>query len=48
MIKTLAERLVKNRRGKCRLPNGGTIYMSPDSQLKYLKHSFDDDLCQMA
>jgi FkbM family methyltransferase len=31
-----------------RLPNGAKIYLSPDSQLKYLKRSFDSDLLALA
>jgi FkbM family methyltransferase len=48
MLRSLAERLMRNRRVKRRLPNGVPIYLSPDSQLKYLKSDFDKDLSQMA
>jgi FkbM family methyltransferase len=48
MLRSLAERLMRNRRVKRRLPNGAPIYLSPDSQLKYLKSDFDKDLSQMA
>jgi FkbM family methyltransferase len=47
MIKSLARRLLRNRRVKRRLPNGVTICVSPDSQLKYLKQEFDLDLTEM-
>ncbi len=48
MLRTLAERLARNRVIKRRLPNGSPIYVSPDSQLKYLKGSFDRDLISLA
>jgi FkbM family methyltransferase len=48
MLRSLVERLMRNRRVKRRLPNGVPIYLSPDSQLKYLKSKFDIDLSQMA
>jgi len=44
MLRTLSERLMRNRRIKRRLANGVTIYLSPDSQLKYLRRQFDSDL----
>jgi FkbM family methyltransferase len=48
MLRSVAERLMRNRRIKRRLPNGVPIYVSPDSQLKYLKRNFDADLAEMA
>jgi FkbM family methyltransferase len=48
MIKDLARRLLRNKRVKRRLPNGRDIYVSPDSQLKYLRNSFDNDLTTLA
>jgi FkbM family methyltransferase len=48
MLKSIAERLMRGRRVKRRLPNGVIIYVSPDSQLKYLKRNFDADLSEMA
>ncbi|HEX4199643.1 MAG TPA: FkbM family methyltransferase [Caulobacteraceae bacterium] len=48
MLRGIVERLVRNRRIKRRLPNGVEIYVSPDSQLKYLRRTFDVDLIQLA
>jgi|SRR5271166_176405 len=48
MLRTFVERLMRNRRIERRLPNGVPIYVSPDSQLKYLKRNFDADLSEMA
>ncbi len=48
MLKSIARRLLKNKRLRRRLPNGVQIYVSPDSQLKYLKRTFDSDLFEMA
>lgn len=48
LLRTIAERLSRNRKIKRRLPNGAKIYLSPDSQLKYLKRSFDKDLLALA
>lgn len=47
MFRTLSERVMRNRRVKRRLSNGVPIYVSPDSQLKYLKRTFDTDLTEM-
>lgn len=44
MLRSLAERLARNRRVRRTLPNGVDLYVSPDSQLRYLKGSFDADL----
>lgn len=44
MFRTVSERIMRNRRVKRQLANGVSIYVSPDSQLKYLKRSFDADL----
>ena len=48
MLRTILERAARNRRVKRTLPNGIQIYVSPDSQLKYLKRDFDRDLFEMA
>jgi hypothetical protein len=48
MLRLIVERLMRNRRIKRCLPNGVPIYLSPDSQLKYLKSNFDIDLSEMA
>lgn len=48
MLRSLIERLMRNRRVKRHLPNGVSLYVSPDSQLKYLKKRFDLDLSDMA
>lgn len=47
MLRTLAERFMRNRRVRRRLANGTVIFVSPDSQLKYLKRSFDTDLADV-
>lgn len=44
LLRSFIERLMRGRRVKRRLPNGVLIYVSPDSQLKYLKRNFDADL----
>jgi FkbM family methyltransferase len=48
MLRSLVERSMRNRRVKRRLPNGLPIYLSPDSQLKYLRRAFDADLTEIA
>jgi FkbM family methyltransferase len=48
MVRAAAERLLANSRMKRRLPNGVQIFVSPGSQLKYLKLRFDSDLSQLA
>lgn len=48
MLRALAERLSRNRWLRRRLPNGVEFYISPDSQLKYLKGAFDKDLIALA
>ena len=48
LLRSAIERLSKNKRIKRRLPNGRHIYVSPDSQLKYLLHDFDSDLVDLA
>jgi FkbM family methyltransferase len=48
MLRTLAEKMSRNRRVIRRLPSGLRIYVSPDSQLKYLKSQFDADLTALA
>lgn len=47
MLKRFAEIAARNRRIRRTLPNGSKIYLSPDSQLKYLKRSFDEDLINL-
>lgn len=47
LFRTLSERVMRNRRVKRRLANGVSIYLSPDSQLKYLKRQFDTDLVEI-
>lgn len=46
-MRALIERALRNRWLKRRLPNGVPILVSPDSQLKYLKGSFDQDLIEL-
>ena len=48
MLRDLAEQLARNRRILRRLPNGVEIYVTPDSQLKYLKGKFDTDLIDLS
>lgn len=48
MLRTLAERLMRGRTVRRRLPNGVPILVSPDAQLKYLGHTFDADLVRVA
>lgn len=48
MLRSPAEHLFRDRKIKRRLPNAVTIYVSPDSQLKYLRQKFDVDLAAMA
>lgn len=48
-MRALAERVLRNTALPRRLPNGQKIWVSPDSQLKYLRLSgFDADLVQLA
>lgn len=48
-MRGIAEKLLRNTALPRRLPNGRKIWVSPDSQLKYLRISgFDDDLVQLA
>lgn len=47
MFRALAERFFRNKKIKRRLPNGVMIFVSPDSQLKYLRRSFDIDLASL-
>jgi FkbM family methyltransferase len=42
------ERLARGHKIKRRLPNGTQILLSPDSQLKYLTTSFNEDLIALA
>lgn len=48
MFRDVAEKFARNRYLRRRLPNGVQIYVSPDSQLKYLKSKFDTDLIALA
>lgn len=48
MIRSLAEKLLRNRRIRRTLPNGLPLYVSPDSQLKYLRSELDADLTALA
>lgn len=43
----MIERASRNFRIRRRLPNGVPLFVSPDSQLKYLKGAFDTDLIQL-
>lgn len=47
IVRALIETALRNRWLKRRLPNGVSILVSPDSQLKYLKGSFDQDLIEL-
>jgi FkbM family methyltransferase len=46
-VRAIFERASRNRWLKRRLPNGVPLFISPDSQLKYLKGEFDADLIQL-
>ena len=48
ILRSLLEKAVRGKMVKRRLPNGAKIYVSPDSQLKYLKRKFDTDLTELA
>lgn len=48
MLRRAVERLARGRRVRRTLPNGVAIYVSPDSQLKYLRGAFDADLVALA
>jgi len=48
MLRRMLERASRNRKVRRKLPNGIQIFLSPDSQLKYLKPSFDGDLVDIA
>lgn len=47
-MRTMLERLARNSRVRRRLPNGAFIWVSPDSQLKYLKPLGGDELLRLA
>jgi FkbM family methyltransferase len=47
-MRRLAERLLRNASLRRRLPSGAVIWVSPDSQLKYLRREFDRDLVRLA
>jgi FkbM family methyltransferase len=48
IIRRAAEVFFRNKKVIRRLPNGVDLFLSPDSQLKYLKHTFDEDLVQLS
>ncbi len=48
LVRKIAMRLLRDRKLKKRLPNGRCIFVSPDSQLKYLTSTFDADLIDLA
>lgn len=48
MLRAFAERISRNRWLRRRLPNGVDFFITPDSQLKYLKGTFDQDLITLA
>lgn len=48
LLRSKLELLVRGRKLKRTLPNGIRFYVSPDSQLKYLRMSFDTDLTELA
>lgn len=47
-MRSIVEKVVRNTSVKRRLPNGAEIFVSPDSQLKYIKYKFDIDLVNLA
>lgn len=47
-MRAFLERLFRNSRVRRRLPNGTVIWVSPDSQLKYLKPLGGDELLRIA
>lgn len=47
-IRAIIETIARGRKIKRRLPNGINLFVSPDSQLKYLKSNFDPDLIEFA
>lgn len=47
-LRTAAERFARGKKVKRKLPNGVEFYVSPDSQLKYLKTKFDEDLVALS
>lgn len=48
LLRSKLEAFARGKKIKRRLPNGIEIYLSPDSQLKYLKSKFDTDLVVLA
>ena len=48
VMRSILERISRNRHILRTLPSGMQVYISPDSQLKYLKSNFDLDLIQVA
>ena len=48
LLRSALEFFVRGKRVKRRLPNGLYVYVSPDSQLKYLFKKFDTDLTDLA
>lgn len=48
LLRSALERWARGRRAVRKLPNGTSIYVSPDAQLKYLYSRFDPDLIEIA
>jgi FkbM family methyltransferase len=48
IVRSAVEALARGKKVRRRLPNGLNIYVSPDSQLKYLGSRFDIDLTDLA
>lgn len=48
LLRAALESLARGRRFKRSLPNGIRFYVSPDSQLKYMRKRFDTDLIELA
>ena len=48
IVRSFFELLSRDKVLKRKLPNGNYVYLSPDSQLKYLARRFDVDLIEMA
>lgn len=48
MIRSLLEKLARNKMVQRTLPNGAKLYVSPDAALQYLKPAFGQDLTEIA
>lgn len=48
LVRRAAEIVFRNKKIIRRLPNGVDLFLSPDSQLKYLNRSFDEDLVELS